>query len=98
MMTTETKVSVGDIAADARFAAIEARITLAEQRAASAEARATAADQRVSGHEALCAFRYQGIIDRVVRVEHILLSTASVLLLGMASTIGMLFWRLPLGH
>jgi len=93
-----TAAGASEPSTEARFASVEARVTLAEARAIAAEARATAADQRVSGHESLCALRYQGIIDRVRQVEHILLGGTAAVILGLASVVGTLFWRLPAVH
>ncbi len=51
-----------------------------------------AADLKV--HEAVCAERYGGIIFRIGRLEKIIIGSAAVLMIGMASTIAAILLKL----
>ena len=54
---------------------------------------------RLNSHEAVCALRYEQINARLKRLEGILMKTAGVILLSMASVIFAVIWgsALPKG-
>ena len=49
-------------------------------------------DARLSTHEEVCAIRYEQINARLKRIEGIMLKTAGIMLISMASTIFAALW------
>jgi hypothetical protein len=51
---------------------------------------------KIQSHERLCAWRYKFLIERVTRLETIVIAAAGTLILGMASVLATLVIRAPL--
>lgn len=75
------------MADSADAAVMEVAAQIHQQWAPSAGARALA---RLEAHEEVCALRYQGIIDRVGRLEKVIIGAAGTLILGMGGLIATL--------
>lgn len=55
----------------------------------------TAALARIDSHEKVCLVRWEQILKRMDRIEHIVVGTAGTLILGMAGLLATLLMR---GH
>jgi hypothetical protein len=65
------------------------------RRGVAASEAAADARSRMVAHEELCALRYQGIIDRLTRLEKIVISTGGALILFLAGLLATMIIHLP---